>query len=108
MAKENKFRMTEKIALAKSFRQLYDTLKEMEKIKGSKLIYKANDLLIIIEDIRTVLEDKRITNSNKENIERFIKENNHLFEKVTRDQGLREKVIRLSVMEVVAMSKEIK
>lgn len=97
--------MVNDIETAKTFGQLYDFIREKKQIQGAKTIYSAGDLLDWIEDIRTALEKQRINTVTKPEIQAFIQKNNPLFEKITRTQGLRKKVIELSIREVIAMSR---
>lgn len=93
------------IKTVRNFGQLYDLIREKKQIQGTKTIYLAGDLLDLIEDVRTTLEKQRINTVTKPKIQAFIQKNNPLFEKVTRAQGLRRKVIELSIKEVIAMSR---
>ncbi|MDP2910524.1 MAG: hypothetical protein Q8N58_01930 [bacterium] len=97
--------MTSKIEAVKTFGQLYDFIRGEKRIQGTKIIYLAGDLLDLIEDIRTAIEEQKISAVTKPEMRAFIKKNNPLFEKITRAQGIRKKVIELSIREAIAMSR---
>jgi hypothetical protein len=94
------------IEMVENFGQLYDFIRGKGQIQGSKAVYQTGDLIDLIEDIRTELEKQKINKVTKPEIQAFIKRNNPLFEKITRAQGLRKKVIELSIKEVRGASKE--
>ena len=97
--------MENEIKSVKTFGQLYDFIRERKQIGGTKIIYSAGDLIDLIEDIRAALEEQKIGAVTKPEMRAFVKKNNPLFEKITRAQGIRRKVIELSIREAIMMSR---
>ena len=96
----------EDIKLARNFGELCEAIRQKEEIQGSKFKYKASYLLDLIDDLRTALEEERIVPLNNQEIQKFYERNKHLFEKITQSEGLRKKVIQLSIKTAIFMSKQ--
>jgi len=94
------------IELARSFGELFEILRKKWGIQGTKSKYEISFLIDFIDEITTRLEEERITPLNDQGVQEFVERNNHLFQKITRSEGLRKKVIQLSIKTAIFMSKQ--
>ena len=101
----DEIRIVGEISSTRSFRELYEAIKQKKEIIGSMIKYKPDDLIDEIEDLREALEEKTINPLTREEIDNFIKKNSGLFLKFTRNEGLRKKIKQLIVLEIIARSK---
>jgi len=100
------------IETAKSFNELYDIVKKVEEVIGSDgTDYEANDLIDRIDELREGLEKiqekdgiKKLKALTHEAVKELIGADENLkmlMRQITRAEGLRNKVIKLAIDEVI-------